>query len=120
MNNETLKFIQGQIGYVFKNCRLTSDCPKESVYLGRPWRNFAKTVFLNCEMGEHIRAVGWHDWDKPEAHDTILYAEYKSFGPGAPENYASLRAEFSKQLSDEEASSYTKENIFRTDDVWNI
>ena len=106
-----------EFGYVFKNCRLTSDCPKESVYLGRPWRNFAKTVFVNCEIGEHIRAVGWHDWNKPEAHETILYAEYKSFGPGAPADTA-VRASFSKQLSDDEAGVYTKANVLGGNDNW--
>lgn len=95
-------------GYVFNRCRLTGNCPVNSVYLGRPWRNYAKTVFIECELGEHIRREGWHDWSKPEAHDTIYYAEYHSLGPGAA---IADRAPFSRQLTDEEAEHYTREKV---------
>ncbi|MCR4897105.1 MAG: pectin methylesterase [Lachnospiraceae bacterium] len=96
-------------GYVFHDCRFESEeCPENSVYLGRPWRDFAKTVLLECFLGEHIRREGFHDWSKPQAHDTILYAEYKSSGPGASPG---TRASFVKQLSDAEASAYTREAV---------
>lgn len=97
-----------EFGYILDRCRLTGNCPPNSVYLGRPWRSFAKTVYLNCELGEHIRQEGWHDWDKTEAHATIRYEEYRSLGPGAK---PSLRAGFSRQLSDQEVQAYTKERI---------
>ncbi len=106
-------------GYVFNNCKLTSNCPKKSVYLGRPWRNYAKTIFLNCELGEHIRDEGWSDWNKPDAHSTILYAEYNSTGAGAEAISKNMRASFSSQLSDEEALNYTKERVLRGKDGWN-
>ncbi len=106
-------------GYVFHDCRLTSDCPKKSVYLGRPWRSFAKTVFIHCELGEHIKDEGWHDWNKKEAHDTIFYAEYQNRGPGAQAIATKKRAPFSKQLTDQEALSYTKELVLRGNDGWN-
>lgn len=93
-------------GYIMARCKFTSDCPPASVYLGRPWRQFAHTVLLNCELGEHIRPDGWNDWQKP--HETIRYEEYKSFGPGANPD---KRAPFSRQLTDEEAAEYTKENV---------
>lgn len=93
-------------GYVLKNCRLTSDCPPATVYLGRPWREYAKTVFLNCELGEHIHPLGWKDWNKPHGH--FYYGEYQSYGPGAnPEK----RADFSCQLTDAQAAEYTLENV---------
>lgn len=96
-----------KFGYVFNKCRLVSDCEKGTVYLGRPWREWAKTVFLHCEMGEHIKPEGWHDWGKEHGH--FYYGEYKSYGPGAnPE----ARAEFSHQLTDEEAAEYTVEKLF--------
>lgn len=69
-----------EYGYVFSHCRLIAkDCPKNSVYLGRPWRNFAKTVFLECELGSHIHGKGFHDWNKEDARSTILYAEYRNY-----------------------------------------
>ncbi|MDD5935382.1 MAG: pectinesterase family protein [Clostridiales bacterium] len=107
-----------EYGYVFSNCQLTSDCPRKSVYLGRPWRNYAKTVFLNCELGDHIRDEGWCDWNKPEAHETILYAEYHNTGAGADGVARQKRASFSRQLTDEEALNYTKERVLRGKDGW--
>ena len=93
-------------GYVFQNCRLESDCRPGTICLGRPWREFAKTVFLHCELGPHIRAEGWKDWNKPHGH--FYYGEYQSYGPGAnPE----ARADFSCQLTEEEAAKYTIENV---------
>lgn len=98
-------------GYVFDRCRFTSDCPPETVYLGRPWRNFAKTVIMRSELGAHIKKEGWHDWNKEEARETTYYAEYENYGPGAsPET----RVCWSHRLTTEEAAAYTKENI-----LWN-
>ena len=98
-------------GYVFDRCRFTSECAPETVYLGRPWRNFAKTVILRSELGPHIKKEGWHDWNKEEAREQSFYAEYENYGPGAsPET----RVSWSHQLTAEEAARYTKENI-----LWN-
>lgn len=94
-------------GYVFNHCRFTSDCPDESAYLGRPWRNYAKTVILNSEIGAHIKKEGWHDWNKKDAWETMFFAEYKNFGAGA----GGERAPFVKILTDDEASEYTRENV---------
>ena len=93
-------------GYVLKNCKLESDCAPHTIYLGRPWREFAKTVYLHCEMGSHIKPEGWHDWGKPHGH--FYYGEYDSYGPGADPG---SRADFSHQLTDAEAAEYTIENV---------
>lgn len=95
-------------GYVFQDCRLTSDCPPRSVYLGRPWREWAKTVFLHCELGEHIHPLGWNDWGKPHGH--FYYGEYDSYGPGANPD---TRADFSHQLTKEEAAEYTLDRVLQ-------
>ncbi len=92
-----------EYGYVFSKCRFTSNCPDKSVYLGRPWRNYAKTILLECELGAHIKEEGWHDWNKEDARNTVLYAEYKSFGPGSS---SEKRVPWSKQLTQEEANEY--------------
>lgn len=101
-------------GYVFKDCKLISDCPPKSVYLGRPWREFAKTVFINCELGEHIHPAGWLDWNKEHGH--FFYGEYGSFGPGASPH---TRADFACQLTAREAAEYTIENVLGKPDGWN-
>jgi pectinesterase len=103
-------------GYVFLNNKLTANSGINKVYLGRPWRNYAKTVFISSELGAHIRPEGWHNWSKPEAEQTVLYAEYKSTGPGAS---PSTRVAWSKQLTDEEVKVYTVENILKGTDNWN-
>lgn len=61
---------------------MTADAGVTQVYLGRPWRIYAKTVFMNCEMGNHIIPEAWGNWSKPEAEKTTLFAEYNGKGPG--------------------------------------
>lgn len=97
-------------GFVFLNCRLTADTGVRKVYLGRPWRSFARTVYINCNLGSHILPEGWNNWSKPEKEKTAYYAEYKSTGPGATS--ISQRANWSHQLTSDEAKTYTLKNIF--------
>ncbi|MCH5326681.1 MAG: pectin esterase [Duncaniella sp.] len=70
------------VGYVFDSCRLTAAPEANSVYLGRPWRPYAHTVFIDCEMGGHIRSEGWHNWNNADNEQTARYGEYGSKGPG--------------------------------------
>ncbi|HEX3048517.1 MAG TPA: pectinesterase family protein [Bacillota bacterium] len=104
-----------KFGYVFLECRLTSDAAPQSVYLGRPWRDYSKVAFINCQMGSHIHPEGWHNWDKPEREETVTYEEYKSHGPGAGE---ARRVKWAKRLAEEEAKMYTVENILKGEDGW--
>ncbi|SDZ28546.1 MULTISPECIES: pectinesterase family protein [Rhodonellum] len=103
-------------GFVFINCKLTGDAPENSVYLGRPWREYAQTVFIDCEMGKHIRKEGWHNWNKPQAERTSFYAEFNSSGPGAN---ASSRESWSRQLSAEQAEAFAAKEILKGNDGWN-
>lgn len=96
-------------GYVFIDCKLTAAPKADKVYLGRPWRDYAKTVFINTEMGKHIVPEGWHNWRRPEAESTSFYAEYNSKGPGGN---TSKRVEWSHQLNKASANEYTLDNIF--------
>lgn len=96
-------------GFVFKNCKLTADANVDKVFLGRPWRSYAKTVFINCELGKHIVAEGWDNWSNVANETTPFYAEYKNTGEGANTN---ARAKWSHQLTDNEASEFTTEKIF--------
>ena len=86
-------------GYVFEDCRFESDCPKESCYLGRPWRNFAKVSIVRCYLGPQITREGFHNWNKTEAEQTVSFTEYRNFGPGADSH---ARAPFVRELSDSE------------------
>jgi len=97
-------------GFVFKNCKLTANPEAKDVYLGRPWRIYAKTVFLDCEMGSQIKPEGWENWSKPEAEKKAFYAEYNCKGEGFQ---PSKRVNWSHQLSKKEATQYSKENILK-------
>lgn len=102
-------------GYVFVNCRLISDGKADKVYLGRPWRPYAKTVFVNCELGDHILKEGWHNWNKPDAEKTSFYAEYGNYGPGAVTVRATKdkegRVRWSHFLKEKDLKDYTPEAV---------
>ena len=49
-------------GLVFHRCRLTGECDAGAGSLGRPWRAFARTLFMACEMDEHVNPAGFEDW----------------------------------------------------------
>lgn len=104
-----------EFGYVFKNCKLTAAPGVKKVYLGRPWRPYAATVFINCEFGNHIRPEGWHNWRNPENEKTARYAEFGNTGAGAD---TSGRVAWAKQLTNKEAMKYTPQNIFKESSNW--
>ncbi len=88
-------------GYVFYKCRLTADADVDKVYLGRPWRPYAATLFMDCELGSHIRPEGWHNWNNKKNEETARYSEYNNHGEGAK---TTGRAAWSKQLTKKEAA----------------
>lgn len=102
-----------RFGYVFLHCKLTANEEVTKVFLGRPWRPYAKTVFIDTEMGKHILKEGWDPWKGdnmfPDKEKTIFYAEYNSKGEGASPK---TRVEWSRQLTSEEIKNYTLKNIF--------
>ncbi len=106
-----------EFGYVFINCNLTGDAVPNSVYLGRPWRPFAKTVYLNCAIDSTIKSEGWHNWGKYDAEQSTFYAEYQSKGSGAN---AGKRVSWSHQLTNEQSKKYNTKNILSGKDRWNF
>lgn len=103
-------------GYVFHDCRLTADEGVDRVYLGRPWRPYAAVLFTHCDMGNHIRPEGWHNWGKASNEETARYCEYKNKGAGAD---TEGRVTWSHQLSRKEASRYAIEDVLGGNDGWN-
>ena len=107
---------EAKYGYVFKHCKLTAEPGVDKVYLGRPWRPYAYTLFIECELGKHIVLAGWHNWGKQSNEETARYMEYKNTGEGAN---TSERVAWSKQLTKKEAEEVTVDAIFRTQSDWN-
>ena len=106
---------EAKYGYVFKHCKLTAEPGVDKVYLGRPWRPYAYTLFIECELGKHIVLAGWHNWGKQSNEETARYMEYKNTGEGGN---ASERVAWSKQLTKKEAEAVTVDAIFRTQSDW--
>ncbi len=95
-------------GFVFQACKLTAAEGVEKVYLGRPWRDYAKVVFMNCEMGVHILPEGWANWGGTSRDQTAFYAEYQNSGEGAQ---GEKRISWSHQLTKKQARQYSKDKI---------
>ena len=53
---------RNEYGFVFSCCRVTAAEGVTRVYLGRPWKSTARTVWLECEFPAAIRPEGWRDW----------------------------------------------------------
>ena len=101
-----------KFGYVFLHSKITADETGfdgnaiTSFSLGRPWQASPRTVFIDCEEPATLASAGWLTWNVTPG----LYAEYKCFGPGS-ETSGRLTS-ISKQLTDNEATGYTLNNIF--------
>ncbi len=89
-------------GLIFHRCRLTGDCAPGQAFLGRPWRRYAQTYFLHCEMDACVAPEGFQDWaDKPV---TRRCGEYATLGARADQ---SPRHPGQARLTDEEAARIT-------------
>ncbi len=101
-------------GFVFSNCKINGE-PGVETFLGRPWRIYTSTIWMNCEMSGVVRPEGWYDWKKPEAHQTARYEEYNSVGPGAnPTN----RVAWARQLTANQAREITIDKVLGGVDGW--
>ncbi|WP_322922965.1 pectinesterase family protein [Paenibacillus campi] len=101
-------------GYVFHRCWLTGDADITPVFLGRPWREYARTVFVQCRLGEHIDPAGWHNWDNPDNERTVVYQEYD------PQHAAALRqtrVSWADCLADG-AEQWERRIVFDNDVFW--
>ena len=101
-------------GFIFDRCRLTSSNTKNGVYLGRPWRDYGRTVFVNTVMDAHIRPEGWHHWEA-KREKTAYFAEYGSTGKGAS---SATRALWARKLSDSDVKQFSVEYFLSGRDGW--
>ena len=104
-----------EYGYVFNRCKIVAAEGVSKVYLGRPWRPYAHTLFMNCQLGKHILPVGWHNWSNTQNETTARYCEYNNHGEGAA---TKERAAWTRQLTRKEAAKVTLENVFRQNGGW--
>ena len=101
-------------GFVFLRCELRGDADDESVYLGRPWRPYAKTAFIECDYGEIICPEGWNNWGRESNEHTASYVEYGNTGRSAD---TVNRVNWSQTLTPAERDKFTLDGIFGD---WNL
>ena len=101
-------------GFVFRDCALTGACKEGEAKLGRPWRAYARTLFLGCHMDEHVSPRGFEDWDNWDGIREITErcGEWGTTGPRADQ---SQRHPKQKRLTDAEAAAVTPEAVLDGD-----
>lgn len=97
-------------GYVFNKCNfISSQCPDSTVYLSRPWREYAKAVFIDCTIGSHIHPDGFHDWNKPASHENAFFSTYGCKATSGSEFIP--HATFAKSIDNNAYSIYNKKAV---------
>ncbi|PIN01092.1 Pectinesterase [Handroanthus impetiginosus] len=76
-------------GIVIQNCHILADAklePKKErfmSYLGRPWKEYSRTVIMKTQIGDLIQPEGWLEWSRDFALKTLYYPEFNNKGAGA-------------------------------------
>jgi len=76
-------------GISIQNCSiiatldLYSNSSSFKSYLGRPWRVYSRTVYLESYIDDFIDPRGWTKWSSEQPLDTLYYGEYDNYGPGS-------------------------------------
>ncbi|XP_068658368.1 pectinesterase-like [Aristolochia californica] len=110
-------------GIVIQNCRIgaTSDLLPVSTsvktFLGRPWKQYSRTVVMRTDISNVVRPEGWSPWTGNFALDTLYYAEYQNTGAGAGTSGRVKWKGFKVITSATEANQFTAGN-FITGSSW--
>jgi pectinesterase len=106
-----------QTGFVFLRAHLTAELnANQGFYLGRPWRRFARVVFLSSSLPASLDANGWAPWAKAGMIGPAYYAEFESTGAGAR---PTGRISGSQQLGAEQAAGFMPGVFLAGKDRWN-
>ncbi|KAJ4211297.1 hypothetical protein NW759_012775 [Fusarium solani] len=99
-------------GFVFDQCTITpaNGASYSTIYLGRPWNQYARVAYVESDLGSCIPAVGWDDWTNADPRTgNVIFGEYENTGAGSS---TSKRASFAKQLSGEDAAQFELGTFF--------
>ncbi|KAB5514088.1 hypothetical protein DKX38_027994 [Salix brachista] len=125
-NQQNLITAQGRVdehettGIVLQNCRIEPDKDLVPVqtkirsYLGRPWKEFSRTVIMESTIGDFIHPDGWLPWQGQFGLKTLYYAEYNNKGAGAKTN-ARIKWPGYHIINKEEAMKFTVEPFYQGD-----
>ncbi|KAM7463102.1 hypothetical protein LguiA_031224 [Lonicera macranthoides] len=109
-------------GIILQNCTVTgepelmSSKPPVQQYLGRPWKEFSRTIIMQSFIDSNIAPEGWAPWNGNFALDTLYYAEFENRGPGSN---VGQRVKWNgiKKINGKEAESYAP-GVFIQGDTW--
>jgi len=123
-NQQNMVTAQGRVdkqqvtGIVLQKCTIKADDSlvpeKDKIrsYLGRPWKEFSRTIVMESEIGDFIHPDGWTAWEGDFALKTLYYAEYGNTGPGASTN-ARIKWPGYQVINKDEASQFTVGSFLR-------
>ncbi|GAB2218195.1 hypothetical protein Droror1_Dr00001414 [Drosera rotundifolia] len=100
-------------GIVLHKCRiqphpeLEPEKTKFKTYLGRPWKEFSRTIVMESTLTDIIQTEGWLPWEGDFALKTLYYAEFSNQGPGAALTGRVKWPGYKKSISKQEAQGYT-------------
>ncbi|OMO98136.1 Pectinesterase, catalytic [Corchorus olitorius] len=80
-------------------------------YLGRPWKEYSRTVFMQTYLDSLVDPAGWFEWDGDFALNTLYYGEYRNIGPGASTTRRVKWKGYRVITSATEASKFTVANF---------
>ena len=103
--------------YVFDRCRITGDPGAKAIYFGRPWRDYARVIFLDTQLDAAIHPEGWREWTpgKTDRLKLAYYAEYRSKGRNAKQD---TREPHAIRLTAAEARQWRRKAFLAGSDRW--
>uniref|UniRef100_A0A803MF96 Pectinesterase n=1 Tax=Chenopodium quinoa TaxID=63459 RepID=A0A803MF96_CHEQI len=112
-------------GFSLSNCTISAapdfslpDRRRSFTFLGRPWRNYSRTVIMRSYLGDLIHPQGWSQWDQYSNLDTVEYIEYMNTGPGADTRYRVKWRGYKKNCTEDLAKRFTVGAFLHGPDDW--
>ncbi|PIA44327.1 hypothetical protein AQUCO_01700135v1 [Aquilegia coerulea] len=89
---------------------------KIKTFLGRPWKNYSRTIIMQTHMDDFIDPAGWAPWNQTQYLDTCFYAEFQNKGPGAADLSKRVTWPCIKTITPQEADEFTPLRYYKTDE----
>ncbi|PKU68807.1 pectinesterase-like [Dendrobium catenatum] len=98
-------------GISIQGCRISGSTGGAPTYLGRPWKQYSRVVFMESEIDGSVSSAGWEQWSGNFALKTLYYGEYANTGAGAGTSGRVKWPGVHSDLSASEASKFTVANF---------